>query len=253
MSAGLIQASSLAEIAGVVHGFTTREGGVSTGPYESLNLCTSAGDAREAVKENRGRVLAALGRPEASWISLRQVHGADVVQVTAQAGRTIEADGLWTRDRAVVVSVLVADCVPILLADRDATVVAAVHAGWRGTEAHIVRVMVKRLKDAGVPPERLVAAIGPAISKDSFEVGPEVVEALAKAFPEAGDAIRTGNGDRSHVDLWALNELDLRASGVETVDVLRLDTMTRSELFSHRRDAGVTGRQAGVIGFAPVF
>lgn len=253
MSAGVIQAPSLAAITGIVHGFTTREGGVSEGPYANLNLSWSPEDSRDAVKENRRRVLEALGRPDASWISLRQVHGADVVQVTAQAGRTIEADGLWTRDRGAVVSVLVADCVPILIADREGSLVAAVHAGWRGTAAHIAKVMVKRLQDAGVAPGQLVAAIGPAISQESFEVGPEVTEAIGKAFPAPGEAIRPGTGDRSNIDLWALNERDLREAGIETIDVLRLDTKTRPELFSHRGDGGVTGRQAGVIGFAPVF
>lgn len=255
MSAGLIQAPSLAEISGVVHGFTTREGGVSEGPYASLNLSFSTDDTREAVRENRRRVLEALGRPDGAWISLRQVHSVDVVQVTAQAGRSIEADGLWTRDRGAVVAVLIADCVPVLLADRAGTVVAAVHAGWRGTQAHIVKVMVKRLKDAGVDPADLVAAIGPAISLESFEVGPEVAQALEAAFPEPREAIRPGEGDRFHADLWALNERDLLESGVpaHAIDVLRLDTLQRSELYSHRGDDGVTGRQAGVIGFAPVF
>ncbi|MEM6734111.1 MAG: polyphenol oxidase family protein, partial [Myxococcota bacterium] len=151
-----------------------------------------------------------------------------------------------------VLAVLVADCVPVLMADRDGTVIAAVHAGWRGTEARIVEVMVKRLKDAGVAPETLLVALGPAISQDSFEIGPEVAEALGKAFPKAGAALRPGEGDRFHADLWALNQQVLLEAGVpaESIDVLRLDTVGQSELFSYRGDGGETGRQAGVIAFA---
>ncbi|MEL6546103.1 MAG: laccase domain-containing protein [Myxococcota bacterium] len=109
MSAGVIQAPALAAVPGVVHGFTTREGGVSEEPFHSLNLSMSAGDARDSVKENRRRVLEAVGREDAAWVSLRQVHSAQVVQVTALASKSIEADGVWTRDPGAVVAILVAD------------------------------------------------------------------------------------------------------------------------------------------------
>src|SRR2546428_10105706 len=113
MAVSLLQSRLLAGVPGIVHGFTTRDGGVSTGPFASLNLGARTADAREAVDSNRSAVLAALGRPDATWVSVHQVHGTTMVEVTRQASRTIEADGLLTRDPEVVLAILVADCLPI--------------------------------------------------------------------------------------------------------------------------------------------
>ncbi|MEM6532195.1 MAG: peptidoglycan editing factor PgeF [Myxococcota bacterium] len=249
---GVIEAPRLGAVMGVTHAFTTREGGVSEGSYRSLNLSTSSDDPRSNARENRDRVLAHLGRADARFVALRQVHGAQVVQVTAAASRSIEADGLWSRDRGAALAILVADCVPILFANRQGTVIGAVHAGWRGTRDKIPAVMVTRLVEAGVDPSDLVVALGPAISQDNFEIGPDVASELRAAFPEAGEAIRAGKDDRSHADLWALNHQTLVAAGVAAgaVEVLRVCTVDQPELFSHRRDDGVTGRQAGVIAFS---
>ena len=125
-------------------GFTTREGGASTGPYASFNLSTRVGDPRASVEKNQERLLGLLGRQGARLVTLRQVHGAEIVQVSNAAGRSIEADGVLTTDPLALLSVLVADCVPLLMADTKGTVVAAVHAGWRGTRERIASRMVKR-------------------------------------------------------------------------------------------------------------
>lgn len=248
----LLHSALLSEVPGVVHAFTTREGGSSQGPFASLNLSTNVGDERAAVEANRAAVLEALGRKSAAWVSLRQVHGADVVQVTRQAGRSIEADGLWTRDRAAVLAILVADCVPALVCDRKGRAVAAVHAGWRGTEQKILARMIKRLADEDILPRDLVCALGPAIGPQSFEIGPEVAMALRAAYPEAEGAIVASESGRFHADLWALNRQCLISAGVpeENIDVLRTCTVETPTLYSHRRDGGATGRQAGVIAFA---
>ena len=161
-------------------------------------------------------------------------------------------NGIWTTDRDVLISVLVADCVPILIADRSARVVAAVHAGWRGTCARIAGTMVEALKEAGFEPSDLVAAIGPSIGPTAFEVGPEVVEAIEDAYPRVTGAIVSGEGDRSLVDLWKLNEQCLVQSGLspDSIDIARQCTLSSSHFFSYRRDNGLTGRQAGVVGLS---
>lgn len=251
MSVPLLTSPILSDVPGIVHGFTTRDGGVSQGPFASLNLGGSQ-DERASIDANRSRVVESLGRKDASFVALRQVHGNDVVQVTRLAGRSIEADGLWTRDRGAVLAVLVADCVPILFADVRGRAIGAVHAGWRGTASRIAAQMVKRLKDVDVPPHDLKVAIGPSIGPADFEIGPDVVLALETAFPGPGAAIKPGNEDRSYADLWALNRRALIEAGVPegNIDLVGFSTLSDTRFFSHRRDNGVTGRQSGVIAFS---
>lgn len=243
----------LSELPHVRHSFTTRDEGVSTGPFTSLNLSVTVGDPRPNVEANRRAVLARMGRPEATWVSVKQVHADAIVQVTASALRFAEADALWTRDRGAAVAVLVADCVPILIADVKGRVIAAVHAGWRGTELKVAAKVVKRLADEGIKPTDLRVAMGPAIGPLRFEVGAEVLTKLRTAMPAASDAIRDTATDKGVVDLWELNRLQLVEAGVVTehIEAIRVCTYDTPTLFSHRRDGGTTGRQAGVIAFAP--
>ena len=251
VSVTLLTSRVLRDVPGIVHGFTTREGGTSSGPYASLNL-GGKDDARSAIEANRKLALDALGVPDATLVALRQVHGNDIVQVTRHASRSIEADGLWTRDREVVLCILVADCVPIVFADARGRAIGAVHAGWKGTASRIATAMVERLKDVDIPPHDLRVAIGPSIGPEDFEIGPDVVLALNQAYPSPGSAIRPGAQDRSYADLWALNRRALVEAGVPdaNIDCLNLSTMRDARFFSHRRDKGVTGRQAALIGFA---
>lgn len=250
MSLELVTSPLLASVPGIVHGFTTRDGGVSEGPYASLNL-GGTGDTRQAIESNRARVMLELGRPDASWVALKQVHGSSVVQVTRQASRSIEADGLWTRDKAAVIAILVADCVPVLFADIKGRAIGAVHAGWRGTASRIAAELIKRFADVDIAPADIRVAIGPSIGPADFEIGPDVVLALTQAFPNPGDAIRPGQGDRSYADLWALNRRALVEAGVPeaNIEITGQSTYSDPRFFSHRRDKGVTGRLAGVIGF----
>jgi len=241
----LVRSGLLAAQASIAHGFTTRVAGES--PLAG-SLGMDPALPREQVLENRRLVLAALGQTHSAWISLRQVHGDSIVQVTGDAGASIEADGVWTRDQGVTLAILTADCVPILLTDRAGSFVAAVHAGWRGTKAKIAARMVERLATQGIAAKDMLVAIGPAIGPCCFAIGEDVAQSLAQAFPASPEAI-VRNEEGYVADLWALNRTALEEAGVPgtAIDELRLCTVCDPRFFSHRRDHAITGRQAGVI------
>lgn len=225
------------ELPGAHAVFTTRRGGVSTGPYASLNLGRLTDDRPEAVEHNRAALEAALG---VQMAHTRQVHGAEVVRVGAasqEPGPLREADGQATAMDCVAPTVLVADCLPIAVAGEGA--VAMLHAGWRGMAAGILAEGVRALRSLGVE-GRLWAAIGPGAGGCCYEVGEEV----HAVFARCGDGARRGR----NLDLKAIARGALAAAGVETVHDVGLCTICGdpSLLFSHRRDGGVTGRQAGV-------
>jgi polyphenol oxidase len=234
--------------------FTTRRGGFSEGPYASLNLGRLTEDRPDAVRRNRARLQEQVGvRPA----HIRQVHGTAVRMVADTADPFVaplpedgidlpEADGQATRLRGLAPMVLTADCVPIALAGRarpdatDAAAVAMLHAGWRGLAGGIVAegVRVVRELGAGGP---LAAAIGPGAGGCCYEVGEEVHE----VFAAHGESVRHG----SNLDLKAIARDQLERAGVETVYDVELCTICSDDalFFSHRRDRGVTGRQAGLV------
>jgi hypothetical protein len=182
---------------------------------------------------------------------MHQVHGSAVVQATARTKTPPEADGLWTQERGVVLAALAADCVPILLANHTGDTVAAVHAGWRGTAARVgARAVACLQANAGVAPAHLFAAVGPAIGPCCFVVGGDAAAALRRAFEDAPVQAFRPVADRLYVDLWALNQRTLEQAGIlaEHIAVVRRCTFCTRDYFSYRRDAGATGRQAGVIG-----
>lgn len=227
---------------------TTRMGGVSTGPYASLNLSDGTEDAPENIAANRRLLCEALELPaEPLW--LRQVHGREVRRADepAPAGGP-RADAAWTDRSGPVCAVLVADCLPVLLCDREGECVAAVHAGWRGLAAGIVEAAVAALP---VEPDRLAAWLGPAISRRAFEIGPEVRERLLDGDPGATACFARGSGDRWQADLYGLAGRRLTAAGVASVTGGGSCTHQQSEWFySHRRD-GPTGRMAAVVYLDP--
>ncbi len=227
--------------AGVYAGTTTRAGGVSTGAFASLNLGAHVGDAPEHVAENRRRLRQALRLPgEPQW--LRQVHGTDVVYVP-HAGEAV-ADGSWTDRPGVVCAVLSADCLPVLLCDESGERVGAVHAGWRGLCAGALEAAVAAMS---VPPERLLAWLGPAIGPSAFEVGPEVREAFVAADAMAAEAFRANRPGHWLADLYLLARQRLQATGVERIYGGGHCTLSEAERFySYRRD-GQTGRMASII------
>jgi len=216
--------------------FTTRVGGVSEGPYASLNLGRKSGDDPERADENRRIACEAIGADVEKLALNFQVHSARVLRaVPAQRGE--HADGLWTDEPGLPILAMSADCLPIVLARVGKPGVTVLHAGWRGLLAGIVAAGAEALGG-----EKLVAAVGPAIGPCCYEVGEEVAAPFRERF---GDDVVQG----SRLDLWTSAERALRAAGVERVE--RFDRCTACEpetFFSHRRDAGCTGRQ-GVIAY----
>jgi YfiH family protein len=243
---------------GVPHAFTTRIGGVSPAPFDSLNLGNPSGvkvqDQWDRVYENYARLQSAIGCPEHTRCWVHQVHGNSVIRVEKggefKTGQ--RADALVSDDPSRLMAVRTADCVPILLASDDGKAVAAIHSGWRGIIANVVGNTLKALGSLDVPAERLTAAIGPCIGKVAFEVGPEVVEAFEHAFgAEGASAVVRRNADgKGRVDLREAIKLQLVAGGVPADQIDSTDRCTafhRDEFFSHRREKGMTGRMAAVI------
>jgi polyphenol oxidase len=253
----LLVAEDLLE-AGVVAAFTGRAGGTSEGPYATLNLGLRVGDDLRRVLANRRRVATVLGLAGRPWALARQVHAATVLPV--EAGRLGQGppearpplgdgDGLVTTDPGVVLAVLTADCAPVLLADPAAGVVGAVHAGWRGLAAGVVEAGVAAMAGLGADPAGTVGLVGPAAGGCCYEVGPEVREAVGARLP---DALATTRDGRPALDPAAGAAQALRRAGVGHVRVAAECTVDLEErFFSHRRDHGRTGRQAGLIALVP--
>ena len=172
----MIRAATLADLSGVQHRFFTRQGGVSAGLYSSLNCGYGSGDDPENVRENRRRVAASFGCGAEDLLTVHQIHSTDVLTVGDQRWSSPgapRADALVTDRPGVVLGVLAADCAPVLLADPQARVIGAAHAGWKGALAGVVEATVSAMEKLGARRERISAAIGPCIGRESYEVGPE--------------------------------------------------------------------------------
>jgi YfiH family protein len=243
----LLASQRLARVDGVVHGFTTRNGGVSQGELSSLHLGWG-GAAAGDLAENWRRVAVALGLPRENIAVAEQVHGACVLEGDTGLGPMVpigEGDALVCTAPGHGVAVRVADCVPILLAAPGG--VAAVHAGWRGTAQGIAKQGVWALcRATGADPAQVVAAVGPRIGACCYAVGPEVVEGIGVHV--APEVFVSQRGSATHVDLGAANAAQLQAAGVMDIDVLEACTACESRFFSHRGDGPGTGRLAAVIG-----
>lgn len=222
---------------------TTRRGGVSQGPWASLNLATHVGDEPADVAENRRRLGTYLPA-EPAW--LNQVHGVRVVDAARTApGAT--ADASFTRTRGAVCAVLTADCLPLLLCDEAGSVVAAVHAGWKGLAAGVIEATVTAMAEPG---ERLLAWLGPAIGPDHFEVGNEVRAAFLAHDAQAAAAFVAVDADHWRGDLYLLARQRLLALNIHRITSAEFCTMCEGERFySFRRD-DVTGRMASCIWLA---
>jgi polyphenol oxidase len=231
-------------LAGFDHGFTTREGGGSAAPFDALNLGGLVGDDPALVAGNWARLERATGL---RFARVKQVHGARAVRADAPCAPAEEADVIVSLAAGVAACISVADCVPVLLADPGTGAVAAVHAGWRGTLARAAAEAVRALAaEAGAPAARLLASVGPSIGPCCYEVSSDLA---ARFSAEIGPAVVTGS-ERPRLDLWTANAAILHAAGVlpDRVEVLRRCTSCeRGTFFSHRRDAGRTGRQVAFI------
>ncbi|HRE29379.1 MAG TPA: peptidoglycan editing factor PgeF [Anaerolineales bacterium] len=240
----------------LVHGFTTRHGGVSPEPFAGLNLSISVGDTRANVVENRRRVFTALGRAPDSIADLWQVHSADVIYATAPRAPGQDhhgkADALITDRPEVTLFLRFADCVPILLYDRARHVIGLVHAGWRGTVSGVCAATVSALtRQFGTDPTDVVAAIGPSISGPRYEVGPEVVTAAEAILGDrAGEALMSRSG-KTHFDLWRANAVVLERAGVSAITIGGLCTADNThDFYSHRAEQGRTGRFGALLALA---
>lgn len=248
---------------------TTRAGGVSGAPFETFNLGPSSGDEPASIAENHRRLRAALGLPSSpAW--LRQVHGSRVLGLdggtvipakerhpgprsgtgTSKRAERVgndrpEADAAWTDRPGLVCAVLTADCLPVLLCSRAGGVVAAVHCGWRGLAAGVLTEAIRSLP---VAPADLMAWLGPAISPEAYEVGPEVRHAFVERGEASAQAFRPASRwNHFYCDLYAIAHIELQEAGVRSVYGGGFCTYRdRERFFSYRRD-GVTGRMATLI------
>jgi YfiH family protein len=274
----IVESREMAKLGWLVHGFSTRAGGESLlGGKPALNLGFTDWDERASVAANRARFAAAVGTKEMPLITLRQFH-SDVIHVAAApAAEAAKADALVTRTAGLLLGAQTADCVPILLADTRQRAVAAIHAGWRGTLARIaVKALGRMRMEFGTCPRDVVAALGPAIDRCCYEVGPEVAQAFVAQFRAAADWFdgpfdQLAHGEeplwlpwltmmppghvppppRVQLDLRAANRWQLEDAGVpeSKIAVTDLCTACRTDLlFSYRREGARTGRMMAVIG-----
>jgi polyphenol oxidase len=237
---------------------TTRQGGASSGPYASLNLGLHVGDAPEDVLENRRRAAVALDVGPGDFVFCVQAHGPNVEVVTAadrgrgtlaQANAIPGTDALVTRDAGVVLTVMVADCVPIVLYDPAAHVLACVHAGWRGTVARVSEAAVEAMQLLGGRPENVIAALGPAIPPDRYQVGDDVRQAAIEGLGASiGQIIRPDGTGKWLFDLWTANRLVLWEAGVpeDNIHTAAIPTGSDPGLFFSNREVRPCGRFAAM-------
>lgn len=284
----VVEASALASLPWLTHGFSTRVGGVSEAQgtagrergknEKALNLGFTEWDQRERVNENRKRFFQALRAEKMRVVSLRQSHSDIVHRIDEpEEGQVLQGDALITQTRGVLLTVQTADCVPILLADTKKRAVAAIHSGWRGTARRIAEKTLGRMQmEFGTQPEDVIAAIGPGIGQCCYEVGEDVAKEFHAQFPEARewfegpfDSLASGENDpnwlpwltmrppghappspRVHLDLIAANRWILAHAGVPAKRILSSSfcTSCRSDLFFSYRREKTTGRMMAAIG-----
>ena len=234
-----ITADCLADLAGIRHGFFTREGGVSQGIYAGLNCGAGSKDDRAHVMENRARVAAHLGAAPASLLTCYQIHSASAVIVTKPwTFETMpKGDALVTNVPGLAIGALAADCAPILFADPQAKVIAAAHAGWKGALNGILESTITTMTSIGAKRNRIRAALGPCIGPAAYEVGPEFEENFLKVNPDYARFFRRASLDaRPYFDLPAFVLERLAAAGLDTVENCSHCTYSdESRLYSYRR------------------
>ena len=260
-SPGYLQLRAFREM-GLIHAFSTREGGVSRPPYHALNLSFSTGDDPEAVRENRSRLFKALGVEPSFVVRVRQVHGDGVLAVDENLVKWegfprvlldegFEYDAMVTNLSGLALGIGTADCLPILLFDPRRKAIGAVHAGWRSTVKRIAEKAVKAMvKIYGTNPQDLLAAIGPGIGGCCYEVDDPVIEPLEKALPSWEAFASSKENGRFHLDLSGVNERILEEAGLSLKHIfpLNLCTSCRRDLFySYRAEKPRTGRMLSLI------
>jgi YfiH family protein len=237
------------------HGFFTRRGGVSEGPFASLNCSLSGQDARDNVLENRARAARALGADPAMLVGARQVHGTVVATVEApwRPGEGPTADALVTARAGVALGIVTADCAPVLFADAQARVVGAAHAGWRGAVAGVLEATIAAMASLGADPARIEAAVGPCIGQASYEVGADLRDAVLAHDSEDEHFFRDEmRAAHWQFDLAGYCAARLARAGLRSVAIADADTRAdEARFFSHRRrtlaGGGPIGHQISIV------
>ncbi|WP_370301631.1 peptidoglycan editing factor PgeF [Pseudooceanicola sp.] len=224
------------QLAPIRHGFFTRRGGASSGVFTGLNCGTGSSDQSEIVAINRARVAEAMEVSPEALVSVHQVHSADVATVDAPVPVKPRADALVTATPGIALSVLTADCQPVLFADAQAQVIGAAHAGWRGALDGILEATLDAMEELGAERANICAVIGPSISQRAYEVGPEFVDTFLMDDPENARFFAGGNGDRMQFDLPGFGLHRLRRAGVGAAEWTRHCTYSDADRFySYRR------------------
>lgn len=236
----------------LAHGVFTRLGGVSQTPWGTLNLGGTVGDDPDAVRENHRRMYAALALDAARACTVWQVHSADTVVVRGPVTHRrwlARADGMVTDQPGVPLTMRFADCTPILLYDPVQHVIGIAHAGWRGTVSGAGVSTLEALRTAfGSRPQDVQVGIGPSIGPQRYQIGEEVVAAVRETFGYTDGLIRRADDGSAYLDLWAANRLALERAGAGQIEVAGICTATHTqEFYSHRAEAGRTGRFGAVI------
>ncbi len=237
------------------HGFFTRQGGVSEGPFASLNCSLSGQDRRDSVLENRARAARAVGTAPAGLVGLTQVHGAEAVTVEApwQPGAGPRADAMVTATPGLALGIVTADCAPVLFADPQSGVIGAAHAGWRGAVAGVLEATIAAMCALGAARELIAAAIGPCIGQSSYEVGADLRDAVLVRDAADRRFFAPGRNEfRWQFDLGGYCAACLAASGVARIASIGADTAAdAARFFSHRRrtlaGGGPIGHQISIV------
>jgi YfiH family protein len=241
---------------GLLHGFMGRRGGKSKGPFAGLNVSYRVGDDSKIVSQNVCDMKLAVGIHDGRIVTMKQVHGEDIVEVKdkklKEAG---EAEGMVTRESEIFLGVLTADCVPILFVVPDKKLVAAVHAGWRGTLAGIAEKTVRLCREKySVPADKIEVALGPSIGACCYEVKEDVTVPLLEKWDNLAESALAHRDGQTYVDLRRLNRAILEQSGIPPDKMHEVGPCTScatEEFFSYRHERKETGRQISFIGWTP--
>lgn len=240
----------------IIHGFSTRLGGVSGGYFESLNLSYSRGDSKENVDENYERAARALGIGRNQLVFTNQVHGTCVCYARKEKSMYPQTDGLVTDEAGLVIATSYADCVPLYLVDVKKKVIGHSHSGWRGTKDRMGQITIEKMKEEfGSSPEDMIAVIGPSICRDCYEVSQDVALEFKTCLTGENykKAVFPKENGKYHLDLWKANAIILEEAGVlkENIHVAGICTCCNSTLlFSHRASNGRRGNLNGFLGKA---
>lgn len=257
MTAKFITCKNFSKHTGIKHGFFTKNGGCSEGVYASLNCGPGSDDSADNVRKNRDIAMQALGFKDSNNLySLSQIHSNRVVTLTAMPQEKFEADSMVTATKNISLGILTADCTPVLFADATSGVIGAAHAGWKGAKNNVLENTILAMENLGATRSNIIAAIGPTIAQDSYEIGPEFYETFLTDNP-ANSRFFTGSEKPGHfmfnLPLYVASKLE--SAGITSIEDTCMDTCADKEnFFSYRRNclAGIKGygRNLSVIAMA---